>query len=79
MNEKIQIEEILEREGKKAKIRVSGRAFHPSGGGQPGDSGRLESEGFEAEVLDCRSGGDGYVLDIVVKKGEVPVGRPVFA
>lgn len=79
MNEKIQIEEVLERKGEKAKIRVSGRVFHPSGGGQPGDSGRLESESFKARVLDCRTSNEGDVLDIVVKEGDIPLGRPIDA
>ena len=79
MSENVQIVEILEREGRKAKIRVLGGAFHPSGGGQPGDSGRLKDEGFEAEVLDCRNNGKGYILDIVVGEGEIPVGRQVEA
>lgn len=79
MKKEVQIEEVLERAGKKAKIRVSGRVFHPSGGGQPGDSGYLEGEGFKAEVTDCHNAERGFVLEIVLQEGEIPLGHPVTA
>jgi len=79
LKKEVQIEEVLERAGKKAKIRISGSVFHPSGGGQPGDSGYLEGEGFKAQVTDCHNAERGFILKIVLKEGEIPLGRPVTA
>ena len=79
MKREVRVEEILERSGKKATIRVSGRVFRPSGGGQPGDSGWLEGEGFRADVRDCAAAGNDLILRIVVKEGEIPLGLEVTA
>ncbi len=79
MKREVRVEEILERSGKKATIRVSGRVFRPSGGGQPGDSGWLEGESFRADVRDCTAAGNDLILSIVVKEGEIPLGLEVTA
>ena len=35
MKKAVVIEEVLEGSGKKAKVRISEKIFHPAGGGQP--------------------------------------------
>ncbi len=78
MESEARIEEIIERSGKKARIRISRKLFHPSGGGQPGDSGHIEGRGFRAEVVDSHAGADGDILEISVKEGDIPLGGTVF-
>jgi len=73
----VRIEEIIERSGKKARVRISRRLFHPSGGGQPGDSGSMEGPGFRAEVRDSHSGDQGDILEITIKEGDIPLGTNV--
>jgi alanyl-tRNA synthetase len=50
----MKILEVLELDRKKAKILVEDSPFHAAGGGQPGDTGTLESANFRAEVRDAR-------------------------
>ncbi len=78
MESEARIEEIIERSGKKARIRISRKLFHPSGGGQPGDSGHIEGRGFRAEVVDSHAGADGDILEISVKEGDIPLGGTVL-
>ena len=79
MKKAVVIEEVLEGSGKKAKVRISEKIFHPAGGGQPGDSGFLESTGFRAEVRDSHEGANGDVLSIVVNEGKLTSGMNVMA
>jgi alanyl-tRNA synthetase len=46
--------EVLELDGKKSQVVLEASPFHPSGGGQPGDTGELRAEGFRALVQDAR-------------------------
>ena len=52
---KTHIESILPAEGKEktVKLILSPNPFHPSGGGQPGDTGVLTGEGFSLSVTGC--------------------------
>ncbi len=47
--------------------------FYPMGGGQPGDSGRIEWEGQSLTVVDTRYGEDGTVLHLVAPDSILPV------
>lgn len=51
--------------------------FYPMGGGQPGDSGRLEWAGGAAEVIDTRKEGDDIALILAAGSPAPPIGRPV--
>lgn len=55
--------------------------FYPTGGGQPGDRGRLTFEdGAQAEVVDTRKGEDGAVVHVLAEGAPVPaVGTRVAA
>ncbi len=79
MENRYRIEEILDLSGKKAKILISGRVFHPAGGGQPGDSGTLEGKGFRADVVDCHKGDGGDILTIRIREGTLETGSIVSA
>ncbi|MDO9509384.1 MAG: hypothetical protein Q7I97_08645 [Thermovirgaceae bacterium] len=79
MKKEVRIEEILEQSGKRARVRISGRLFHPSGGGQPGDSGSLEGKDFLADVLDSHGGDGGDILTIALKEGKLSSGISVTA
>ena len=65
---------VSEITGKKAQIRIDPNPFHVSGGGQPGDSGKLYGEGFKADVLDCRKSSDGAILDVKIAQGTPAAG-----
>ncbi|MDR1377506.1 MAG: alanyl-tRNA editing protein [Synergistaceae bacterium] len=61
------IVDVLELSNKKAKIVLENSPFHPSGGGQPGDTGTLRTEGFRAEVRDAHKHEDS-IEDSIEKK-----------
>lgn len=63
------ITRVLEVSGKKARILLAENPFRPAGGGQPGDSGRIEGDDLKAEVTDCQIEADGEVLFVRLKKG----------
>jgi len=77
---KFKIIKILSASGKKAQVVLDPCPFHPSGGGQPGDTGKLSGNGFRADVRDTRKLKDGEqgesttkesaVLDLVVTEGK---------
>jgi len=46
--------------------------FYPMGGGQPGDTGKLQWEGGSAAVVDTRYGEDGEIRHIVADGQELP-------
>ena len=76
----LKIVEVLEADGKKAQIVLDACPFHPSGGGQPGDTGMLFGDGFKAEVRDARKlKQGGTVLDLVVTGGKPMPGMEVSA
>jgi alanyl-tRNA synthetase len=70
---------VLSRKGKEARLELEETRFHASGGGQPGDTGRLVSPGFSAEVTDCFRDGGSVVLSAKVREGEPSVGLKVRA
>ena len=47
--------------------------FYPTGGGQPGDSGRIEWEGQSLTVVDTRYGEDGTILHLLAPESILPV------
>jgi len=51
--------------------------FYPAGGGQPGDTGRLEWDGGAAEVADTVKGPSGAVLRLAPGAAMPPVGAAV--
>lgn len=65
------IVEVVSQDGKKAQVVLADAPFHPSGGGQPGDTGTLRGEGFRASVLDThkRKEDGATVLDLKVGEG----------
>jgi len=73
------IAEIVENKGKRALVALEENSFRPSGGGQPGDSGILRGEGFEAVVEDCRYQDGRPLLYLRVKRGKPETGMTVDA
>ena len=65
------ITEVLGIDGKKAQVILSESPFHPSGGGQPGDTGTLWGEKFRADVRDAgkRKDTEDVVLTLVLTEG----------
>lgn len=54
-----------------AGVRVDPPLFYPTGGGQPGDTGRLVWDGGSAEVIDTVKGADGASL-LFLADGDTP-------
>jgi len=73
------ITKVLSRKGKEARLELEETRFHASGGGQPGDTGRLVAPGFSAEVMDCLRDGGTVVLAVRVMEGEPIEGLKVRA
>jgi len=73
------IAEIIETKGKRALVALEENSFRPSGGGQPGDSGILRGDGFEAEVEDCRYQDGRPLLYLRIKRGKPETGMTVDA
>jgi alanyl-tRNA synthetase len=75
------IVEVLELGGKKAQVVLEESPFHPSGGGQPGDTGKLLGEGFRAAVSDARKHKDSnkIVLDLLLLEGMPRAGMEISA
>ena len=68
--------------GKKTQIVLESSPFHPSGGGQPGDTGTLRCDGFfKAAVTDAhrQKEGGGVVLDLILSEGRPEVGMEVVS
>lgn len=79
MKTSTRILKVVESEGKRALVALEKNIFHPSGGGQPGDTGTLKSDVFEADVTDCRYKDGIPLLVLSVKKGRPEQGMPVEA
>ena len=72
---KTHIESILLVEGKEktVKLVLSPNPFHPSGGGQPGDTGKLTGDGFSFSVMGCeKTGKDIAVVGKTMRGTAVP-------
>ena len=50
-------------------VRVETNPFHPEGGGQPGDTGRIWSETFKGLIVACRKDHSGKYLEVVPEMG----------
>ena len=72
---------VLEQDGKKARVVLGDSPFHPSGGGQPGDTGTVRGEAFEASVRDThKAEREGEtLLELTVTRGKPQVGMEVVA
>ncbi|NLH95359.1 MAG: alanyl-tRNA editing protein [Synergistaceae bacterium] len=70
---------VVSRKGKDARLILEENRFHASGGGQPGDKGRLEASGFSAEVTDCFRDGKEEILAVRILQGEPAEGVAVEA
>lgn len=46
--------------------------FYPLGGGQPGDTGKIEWPGGSATVIDTRYGEDGMINHLIDDQGQIP-------
>ena len=66
-------------EGEEVRIVLDRTPFYAEGGGQVGDTGLLEADGFTAAVTDTIKVGNVYVHKAVVTAGEVSVGDTVTA
>lgn len=63
----------VEGKGKTVKLVLSLNPFHPSGGGQPGDTGKLTGEGFSFSVMGCeKTGKDITVIGKTVRGTPAP-------
>ncbi|MDR1623239.1 MAG: alanyl-tRNA editing protein [Synergistaceae bacterium] len=71
--------EVLGLDGKKAQVVLKASSFHPSGGGQPGDTGEIRGEGFRAAVRDTGKRKDSaeIVLDLLLIEGTPRPGMEV--
>ena len=74
-----QITKVLGFDGKKAQVVLRESPFHPSGGGQPGDTGSLRGENFRAAVRDTAKNKDETVLTLAVTEGAPQAGMDVTA
>lgn len=70
---------IVSSSSKKAKLVLEPNPFRPAGGGQPGDSGILEGEGFSGVVRDCLIEEGVPVVWVDLKKGKPEEGQIVEA
>ena len=66
-------------EGEEVRIVLDRTPFYAEGGGQVGDTGLLEADGFTAAVTDTIKVGNVYVHKAVVTAGEVSIGDTVTA
>ncbi len=75
------IVEVVSQDAKKAQVVLADAPFHPSGGGQPGDTGTLKGQGFRASVLDAhkRKEDGATILDLKVGEGTPACGLEVSA
>lgn len=62
---------------KKSTLLLSGGDFHPSGGGQPGDSGKLFGDDFLFRVLDTEKNEAGLVVTGKLEYGTLSSGLEV--
>ena len=61
-------------------IELDQTVFYAMGGGQPGDTGRLEWEGHSLEIVDTRYGGNGGICHQVAEGSVLPAaGTTVIA
>lgn len=70
---------LLDEKKRRFALTVSGTSFHPSGGGQPGDSGELNAEGFQFIVDDAEMQDGRMVLSGRTMKGVPLPGMAVQA
>ncbi|MBO5516775.1 MAG: alanine--tRNA ligase [Firmicutes bacterium] len=66
-------------EGEEVRIVLDRTPFYAEGGGQVGDTGVIEADGFTAAVTDTIKVGSVYVHKAVVTAGEVAAGDTVTA
>ena len=64
-------------EGEEVKVVLDSTPFYGEGGGQVGDSGVMESDGFSAVVSDTSKINGVYIHNVVVSSGEINVGDTV--
>ena len=74
-----EIVRVLGVDGKKAQVVLKESPFHPSGGGQPGDTGILRGGNFRAEVRDSTKHEEEVILTLALKEGVPQVGMNVTA
>ncbi|MDR2528444.1 MAG: alanyl-tRNA editing protein [Synergistaceae bacterium] len=65
-----EIAKVLGVEDRKVQVVLRDCPFHPSGGGQPGDTGTLRGENFQAKVRDAEKRKDGVTLTLALTEGE---------
>ncbi|MDR2178813.1 MAG: alanyl-tRNA editing protein [Synergistaceae bacterium] len=75
------IAEVRELDGKKAQVILEESPFHPSGGGQPGDTGELRGDGFRAAVRAAGKSKNTHetLLDLLLLEGAPRAGMEVTA
>ncbi|MBQ4371187.1 MAG: alanine--tRNA ligase [Firmicutes bacterium] len=66
-------------EGDEVRIVLDRTPFYGEGGGQIGDTGVIEADGFSAAVTDTTKVGGVYVHKAVISSGELSVGDSVTA
>lgn len=77
MKQKSKILDILDDGGKTVNIILETSHFHPSGGGQPGDSGWIASETFTGMIIDTIQDNAGILHVTRIKKGKPETGQIV--
>ena len=64
-------------EGEKAVLIFDKTVFYSESGGQIGDTGIVEGEGFKAEVTNCKKIGGKHTSEVTVTAGEIKKGDAV--
>jgi alanyl-tRNA synthetase len=77
LKEKSRIVKILDADKGRKILLLESSVFHPSGGGQPGDSGKISCPEFKGQILDTVMTADGKGHVTKITRGQVAAGLDV--